>query len=249
MDRTQPPPTDADAGTTDTAKNTSEAQLLGDHVHSGDGGRAASTQSAKCKNKRPTYEEAVVMKREHVARAARVYLRCATEARQRQGKAHAASTLRGAWHRLTGIESPEIAAYRRRAQTEEAACYRKAASVRNSPWWTESDDDSGDVGVDPAPDTSAKNAHRAARYERSASYLANRGITKSEIEKYPWCVDHHLNREEDQVFQSRSKLDPLRRILASDGSMPGAATTRRWTDFNIYVCIDNHQYADRMAAM
>ncbi|WBR14727.1 hypothetical protein pkur_cds_553 [Pandoravirus kuranda] len=252
MDHTQSPPTDAGAAGTDATKTTPDAPTLGDYAR-GDGSRPAPAQSTETmpKYKRPTYGETVAMKREHVARAARVYLQCATEARQRQreGEAHGVSTLAGAWHRLAGTETPEIAAHRRQAQTEEAACYRKAASVRDSPWWTKGDDDDADAGVDTAPDTASKNAHRAARYERLASYLATQHITESEIEKYPWCIDIHLNREEEQLFCSRSKLGRLQRIFTSDGSVPGAATTRRWTDFNVYLCIDDHQYADRMAAM
>lgn len=250
MDRVRSPLTDTDAGNTDAVKNTREPRSSGVHADDNQATLAQPTEAAP-RHKRLTYQEMVDMKKEHAARAARVYLRCASEARQRQSQdeARGAFTLGGAWHRLTGIESLEIAAYRRRARTEEAACYRKAASVRDSAWWIESDDDSGDDGVDPTPDTSAKNAHRAGRYERLASYLAAKGVTKGEIEKYPWCVDGHLNREEEQFFQSRSKLGRLRRILASDDSMPGAATTRRWTDFDIYVCIDNQRYADRMARM
>ncbi|AVK77031.1 hypothetical protein pmac_cds_343 [Pandoravirus macleodensis] len=253
MDRTQSPPAYADAGNTDAVKNVREPQSSGVYA---DDDRATLVQPTKAapKHKKLTYQEMVDTKREHVARAARFYLQCATEARQRQSQdeARGAFTLGGAWHRLTGIESPEIAAYRLRAETEEAACYRKAASVRNSPWWIESDDDNGaDVVVvdGPAPDTTAKNAHRAGRYERLASYLTTQRITESEIEKYPWCIDRHLNREEEQLFQSRSKLGRLQRIFASDDSIPGADTTRRWTNFDIYVCIDNHRYADRMARM
>nr|UDO47568.1 hypothetical protein [Pandoravirus massiliensis] len=255
MDRARSLPADMGAGNADAVNNACDPQSSGVHGDENDDqAKPTRPTEAAPTHKRLTYEEMVDMKREHVARAARVYLRCASEARQRQSQdeARGAFTLGGAWHRLTGIESPEIAAYRRRAQKEEAACYRKAASVRYSAWWTESSDgidNKGDDGVDPVPDTSAKNAHRARRYERLASYLATQGITKGDIEKYPWCVDGHLNREEEQLFQSRSKLGRLRRILASDDSMPGAATTRRWTDFNIYVCIDDQRYADRMARM
>lgn len=153
-----------------------------------------------------------------------------------------------------GTESADSARWRREAAADEAACARRAISTWASHSTTGDDDDQdNDNGIGPAPDTAAKNAHRGERYERLVRALGRDRsfvprIDRAAIERYPWCVDMHLNAEEDD----------MRRIAATNGRLwsavylgerPVAKTTKMWTDYNVGVCISDHDWRDHLAGI
>lgn len=214
-----------------------------------------------------TYWERIKAKKDKNERAARGYLWCAQKARdrQRQKEADGTSAPARAWRRLTGTESADSARWRREAAADEAACARRAVSTWASHSTTrdnadddddddgEDDDQDNDNGIGPAPDTAAKNAHRGERYERLVRALGRDRsfvprIDRAVIERYPWCVDMHLNAEEDD----------MRRIAATNGrlwsavylgELPVVRTTKMWTDFRVGVCISDHDWRDHLAGI
>ncbi|QBZ81026.1 hypothetical protein pclt_cds_430 [Pandoravirus celtis] len=199
-----------------------------------------------------TYDDRIKAQKDKNERAARGYLQCAQKARDRQRQREADGTFAPAraWRRLTGTESADSARWRREAATDEAACASRARSA----WASYSTPKDGDeYGLGPAPDTAAKNAHRSERYERLVRALDRDStdvplITRATIERYPWCVDMHLNAEEDET----------RRIAAANGrlwslvnfeELPVVTTTKKWTNFNVGVCISDHAWRDYLAGV
>ncbi|AGO84164.1 hypothetical protein psal_cds_429 [Pandoravirus salinus] len=185
-------------------------------------------------------------------RAARGYLQCAQKARDRQRQKETDGTLAPvrAWRRLTGTESADSARWRREAATDEAACARRATGVWAS-YSTPKDGD--DYGLGPAPDTATKNAHRSERYERFVRALDRDSaldplVNRAVIERYPWCVDMHLNAEEDDMRRIETARGRLWSLVNFE-ELPVVTTTKGWTDFNVGVCISDHAWRDYLAGV
>ncbi|AJF97970.1 hypothetical protein TW95_gp1236 [Pandoravirus inopinatum] len=199
-----------------------------------------------------TYDDRIKAQKDKNERAARGYLQCAQKARDRQRQQEIDGTLAPAraWRRLMGTESADSARWRREAATEEAACASRARGAWAS-YSTPGDGD--DYGLGPAPDTATKNAHRSERYQRLIHALDHDStfdplINRAAIERYPWCVDMHLNAEEDE----------MRRIAVANGrlwslvnfkELPVVTTSKRWTDFHVGVCISDRAWRDHLAGV
>lgn len=187
-----------------------------------------------------------------IERTAHGYLQCAQRARDRQRQKETGGTLAltRAWRRLTGHESADGARWRREAAADESACARRAISAWAS-HSTPKDDD--DYGLGPAPDTAAKNAHRSERYKRLVRAL-DRDTTfapsagRAAIERYPWCVDMHLNAEEDEMHRIATTNGRLWSLVDLD-ELPVVTTTKSWTNYNVGACISDHEWTDRLAGI
>lgn len=196
------------------------------------------------------HDEATSQQRTRNAEAARMYLDCANGARMRQRDADTTPGPVRAWERLTGRESQATAARRREAARQEAACAERASAI----WSSRSHGPREHGGTSGScPDAATKNAHRSVRYNELVARL-DRGRAGDEIEssvlieRYPWCVDRHLNEEEEALADHVSLDGRLWRIFTGTDD-PIASGIKTWTDFDVSSCLVDHRWRDHLSGV